>query len=836
MNTQQVLSNGKAQVLLSFDVSYNKALCVKLLGHKPTDLETGKAQKYFTKNVGIKIFTSISEFAKFLSEGHTFYTGTFKEGSTSAKIPNVSHSNVIFYDFDSSVQMEEILKHPFVQKYGGIIQPSYNADLTKILKFHLLFFTNRSINTEEYKILWKIGAKALGYELDPSKKGANNLCYGSPHKPIIINMVSRLPVDTLLAQEAKEQEEQEKQQAQQTSGVPKTTEVLTNQVLKHLYAHVFEEKLDRDINKLYCLHSHNLIPTELTALDRAEGIKEKYEGSNPFSPTDASKRSFVVSVKENQLPGFFDRSNNFVSLNSEGKERHGDNFLRYWHEMHLKAKVSPYPADFKQVFKQVVKDICNHFDVETFDFRKKIDLDVVTEFLRGQLDRKVFKPQWENNVVFMYDEKCNTWNYRQKNDNIYSDVLSPIIHQQFGREVAENFKVQKHVMTWFNVVHWDCLVSPKIENLDYIPFIKGYYDLKNYRYVDTPSEHVFNLSRVEYSYQEVSDNDPVLLAFKQHFKDWLKEDILAEFLLLWTQLCCQRQAYRTGSMVGLIGDPNTGKSTYCMFLLELFGSQGLSSMAKSLDADTLMSKSNNHATASLENAYVVVLEEMVGNSNYTDINKLKAFTGQRKGIPSSVNPKGFKERPVLHRLGLVWNKQDMVNVPGTDAGFFRRNLILEFKTKKHFNPKTGKTFDFLRQAENLLKIYCWCIQQSIEKALNRVEELKDHKIFQEFKVRVRMENCYIAQWLDEMVNITNLETDFVSSSDLQQSYEQWAEQNKATSYGKKKFFVEFKTIASDKTLGFDWDEKDSVTKTINGVKQRGYTGVKFKVESETSGF
>lgn len=834
--------NGRATKNYAFDLSYNAALNVRTLGQKPTEEQTAKAQsaeniKQF-QYIQTENFRNVVEFAKFLDKGHTIYTGTFQDKPATAAAKYIKHSWVIFFDFDfASILLDEVLEHPFVKKYAAIAHPSYRAVPENIYKFHLYFICDRAVTTQEYKTLWGIIRDALGVKIDSSKRGANNLSYGSLHSPIVISETNRLEVDSLLESIKEKKAAKDTQNREITANVTKPTESLTNQVLEHLDEHL-GAIYSSNINKIYFLYPHQLVKVEsLTDQDKEDKIIAKFTGNNPWHPsTTGQGNSFAVSVKEGGFPVFFDRSGEFSATTATGQEKNGSHYLIYWYELHnLNAKndgkASPYPGTFKESFKQIVLDICNHFKIPEFEFKKKINLDEILDYLEEELRPQVYIPQWDDSYLLVYDRKCGIWASIGRNCRAYGRVLNDLISKKFGSEVARNYKVVRSVTSWFENNNWECLPKPLQEELNFIPFQNGDFDRDNQELLPFNSQ-CFNTHRLDFNYIKVEDDNLVILRFKAFLRRWLNDETVAEFLFLWTILNCQRQAYRTGFTVGLIGDAGTGKSTYGEFLLSLFDRYKMSAFAKKVNADNLTSNSNNHATAVLEDAYVVVLDELKGNTNYTNIEKLKEFTGQTEGVNISVNPKGKSERPAHLRLAITWNRQDMINVPSNDDGFFRRNVIIQLKKAVSKTEQNKNEWEYLRKPENLRILFCWCQQQPTEPILEETIKLSKEKVFEDFKAKTRIENNYIAQWLEENIEITNLEHHFHSCTDLQSDYDTWAEENKASKYGKKNFIKELRATATDNTLGFDWIAHDSYPKRVGSAVQRGYHGLRLRSDED----
>ncbi|MBW4636288.1 MAG: virulence-associated E family protein [Iphinoe sp. HA4291-MV1] len=371
-------SDGFANVR-AFTVCYNKKLNVLELGHKPTDKETGIAQKNFQQNLGFQQFQNHKEFAEFLAEGHTIYSGVFRKDAKSSSKSNIEFSQLLFFDYDD-INPETLKLNRFVQTFGGIIQPSYSADPEAPRKWHLLIQTDRQMSPDEYLPVWKACSQEIGLPIDQSKKGANNLCFGSRHTPIIFGG-KLLPADEFLDKYNQSIVPQPKTFSNQCLSKPSkpskianledyrqqksedAAETITLQVSRYVRTEIVDKILAGDITRLYCLYLHDWKNPEFPQ-DGSDTI-QKVKGRNPYSPTNSTGTSFVISLKDNGLaPVFYDGSGNFKE---QGLDKNGGSIFRYWYDQ---RKDAPWAGkSLKDAFIEVVHDLCDHFGAPRFDFR-----------------------------------------------------------------------------------------------------------------------------------------------------------------------------------------------------------------------------------------------------------------------------------------------------------------------------------------------------------------------------------------------------------------------------------------------------------------------------------
>lgn len=825
-----------------FTITYNLKLNVKVIGQKPTKKQTTEAN--LPQHTKTKDFNSITELADFLSKGHTLYAGTFKQNIDSCSNDNIDYSNIIFLDFDNN-PIDEIVSTDIVADYGAIVHPSYSANPNNPVKFHLIFITSRKVSCEEYIILWEHVVNKINKDIDKSKKAPSNLLFGSPHEVFILGE-KRLPVDEILAISEKQNQfdtvgenSESKNKVTLFSDDEQKDIGITEQVLNYLYDKLFIEKLDSDVESLYCLWEHNWNIRKLNSKDRAENILYKIDGCNPWKPsTTGNGDSFGVSFYEGCLPVWYDRSNNYEgNHNYEQTRKNGGTYLTYWFEVHKKRSLEPFSKFIKyegeltgKNFQKVTHDICDYFEIPRFNFKQKskFDSNKIIEALKEFTKNRVFRILKDDETWFCYDSRCKTWIYAKKLPHIYATVISHFIIENFGEEVSENKDVKSAIKNWFQDYHFECLEKFRNEDTNYMPFTNGVYDIEK-KVLLNEKVDAFNQSRIQFDYRVVDDNEDVIIRFKKYWEKWTNCSIQGEFLLNWIILNVQRQAYRTGKTVGLIGDAGTGKSTYGEFLVQLFDKEGGIPFAVKVNADRITSKSNNHSTAVLENCYCAVLDELKGNTLYTDIEKLKEFTGQTDGISLTINPKNQKERTILCRTAFTWNRQDMVKIDFKDDGFFRRNVIIKLDENVSKKVDNAVEIGFLRQRENLKKIFCWCLQQNTDESLCKIKDLSSNTIFESFKTHTIRENSDIAQYITQEIIVTNDSKDKIPCVDIINDYTIWANENHAQKYGRIKFGQDFIKIMSNIKLGFNWAFKESsVDKNSKGDSIRIYRGVKFK--------
>jgi phage/plasmid-associated DNA primase len=420
---------------------------------------------------------------------------------------------------------------------------------------------------------------------------------------------------------------------------------------------------------------------------------------------------------------------------------------------------------------------------------------------------------------------------------LYATLLKPFISSEFGLDVAENPKVIRLISTWLTNHDLKILDCTLEENLRYSPFINGFFDLETKELIPEKID-AYNQHRITFDYVDVADDDETIQRFKKYWGHWLKDNELGDLLLNWIILNAQRQAYRTGMMVGLVGDSGIGKSAFGSLIQGLFHR---SEFAQRMSGDFLTSTSNSHASAELEGCYSVILEELKGETDFTSAEKIKDFTGDKKAAYIKVNPKGEKPRNILLRLGITFNCEGTLVLKAKEAGFYRRSVIIPVYAAKSKSEANGVESDYLREPENLKKILCWCQKQDTEAALKCFAEIAKSSTVTEFKRAMRFENNLIAQFLDEMVTITNDKAKYIKAQYLYTAYIDWCDQNKHRHMSQQSFGREVRRVArsSDISEDFNWLEEfaemTGQQRLKDGTKAVAYFGMKFKADDTKDG-
>jgi hypothetical protein len=330
------------------------------------------ANRNTAQNWKQQIFT-VDQFASYISCGGTWRPGINNHGDKNVS-ETINRFNCIALDFDGLPLPGEAKPSGFSD--GAMLTPSaaiayrtLSWSKEKPYKERLVFIFDRQVNADEYKTIFKELRKVYPNS-DPACGDNIRFFFGS-NQPCLFYRDVTLEVDSIL-NSAPQEKPKEKRAATKSK---KTSKHLT--MAEIVYRDILSTKLDGDVEKLYCLWPHNF--KERTP--DAEDSILKLEGRNPFSATDSTGSSFVVTQLEGQLPIWHDRSMNLGSQNGFNGGN-GGTIFEYWFKLHPDFKNS----DVRFSMASVIISIYRHFEVMMpDDFLIEYYLDILRHRLPGKL-------------------------------------------------------------------------------------------------------------------------------------------------------------------------------------------------------------------------------------------------------------------------------------------------------------------------------------------------------------------------------------------------------------------------------------------------------------------
>jgi hypothetical protein len=279
---------------------------------------------------------TIRQLAAFIESGGTWRPGI---NTVSNKSKDVSSFAVIALDFDGAPFKEEPNGGPkgycrFTELSDdiAIAYRTLSWSKEKPYKERLVFALSREVSPTEYEKIFS-HLKTIFNNCDPACGDAIRFFFGS-NQPVLVCQDATLDVDKIL--EAAKPAEKETKKSAKVSGNSRKKNHDQLTISQLLMRDIVENRLEGDASRLFCLWPHEF--KERTP--DTEGAVLKLEGRNPFSNTDSSGTSFVVTQLEGQLPLWHDRSHNQRSENGF-TAGNGGTIFEYWFKLHNDFRANP---------------------------------------------------------------------------------------------------------------------------------------------------------------------------------------------------------------------------------------------------------------------------------------------------------------------------------------------------------------------------------------------------------------------------------------------------------------------------------------------------------------
>ena len=291
---------------------------------------------------------TLRQFASFIESGGTWRPGI---NSTSNTAKDVESLGLIALDFDGKDGRERYteFEDAIAMTYRTLSWSEENPN-----KERVVFVLSRPVNKEEYVRLVK-GLMTQFKSADAACTDAIRFFFGSSQPVTRLKEVT-LDVEKYLKKFPAEEVKKSKAKSTSKSEEPKEKKEKSKgdfmTPAEFVYRDVLTRKLDGDVEALYCLHNHEF----KNRTPDAEDSVLKLEGRNPFSATDSTGTSFVVTQMEGQLPIWHDRSKNAGSEN-EFNQGNGGSFFEYWFKLHKDFK----NTKLRYSAPEIMASIYNHF-------------------------------------------------------------------------------------------------------------------------------------------------------------------------------------------------------------------------------------------------------------------------------------------------------------------------------------------------------------------------------------------------------------------------------------------------------------------------------------------
>jgi len=814
--------------------------------------------------------------------GHTIRPG-IKVGGNEKH--HVTESYYLLVDIDNEVGKKIIsnpksYKETTATKWGVFANfwypsPRYTEENQK---HRLGFQFDRAVTPSEHETIGKYLKDTFsddGIEIDPSCFDAGRLFYGSARKDLGEFFGNdKLPVEMIL-EEARGKDEGKyfsqtgnkieklnsskcsatsdktnvrdngtsskcsatsPQNTEKTSSRNQNSGSITDNVLNYIYEEIFVKKLNYDVAALYNIFPHELQQIEPDEVD----MIDKYQGSNPFSPSNSSGTSFVVCCWDKCLPAFVDRSKNFTRKKlANGKFQSGGTFIDYFVFANkivnnLYQNISDRNSLVGKNFRDIVSDICNYFGVKEFDFKLASEEDSlkITKKFVEHMKGKMFNYLGNNKLTsfFVFNENFKKWHLIINKNTFSSEIIQPWLVTEYGEDsqIADSLKLSKEITNYCYAKYRDSFLemTEKLENLSYLPMQNGLYDIATGDLVPNEGQ-MLNRSVSVFSRKNVTEENQSVQIFKKWMKAWLKTDEKVDLVISWFSLVCQRQAYQTGNMFGFIGKSGMGKTTATSYLQAL-----CNGFSAAPNVSTFTNTNNTHGRTVVENKQALFFEELTTKSK--DSHSLEVFkditgrSGKDTKYFLTINPKGEAEREIDARFSVTFNCQD---VPKglNDDGHDRRAIFLMLTEENH-SPEGFALQEQITNFESYEDIFNWLISLKTEEMIETFNKIKRTDMILENTIKVRNEEP-LPQFIIENLVVTNDDDDKVGCKEMYSLFTSYIIESGDYKMSRTRFIKEINRALNSKSQGFKWAGAKKAMR-INGMVTEGFTGLRFKVETD----
>lgn len=836
---------------LTFQV--NRSITVKS-GSKPT---TQTLKRYNTVEHWTTIEGTLETLANYLGESNTVRAGIKKGGNAKS---DVTTASVIFVDFDNAgddfVSIADHSNNPHV----GIIYrtPSYTVDNQK---HRIVYALSRAVTASEYELIFKRYILDIHPECDRSCWDAGRLFYGAVSRDAVQYNPDAipLPVDYLLDQFESCMEvgsttnDYDYQESRTMEGALTTSnealsnaldeywnesDTITAKVLAYLRGGYNTE----DISSLYGVYEHQFkerIPTET---ERSAGIIAKYEGYNPFSLSNGSGTSFVVSDMGELLPTWYDRSNTVKISTGNGKTRSGGTFIDYWYLLHVNRYES-----IEKDFKRIVNDICDYLELHHFYSRNgkinphlqkiidakqgKVNGAIIDEII-DQFQVYVCKFQKRESYYFYRDASSLYWDYCTER-TIRTHYIYPMLKRLDLADLAVNDKfvnaLIKRLMT-----DAETLKQPLQPLPNYVVFRNGVYDVLNNNLIPGSEIEVYNSEYYDFDFVEISDDDRDIKRMLEYFRKWLGCDIQSQLLIDWMSINTKQISSKFGAIVALIGEAGAGKSTYLDLLRKMTGNFSYSP----INSNEMFNDSNRFAFASIEGKSTILLQEFAGRGKNTSLATLKTMVGKKgESIEQVIEKKGIDPYKIRVNAAITVDCESTFMIKPDDGGSDRRFIFIRL-SEKNKKPELWAEykdcFEGVEATNKIQKYVCWSIARSKESLEKSFETLRNHPIIANAKKTTITENDLFYEFVISGIEVldpatTNPSSDWMLRDTLWDAYLRYQHERGLRESNQVWFMRNFKLAMKRYGLGDIEVERPR----INGKKQR-VVNIKFTEDFEWS--
>lgn len=701
---------------------------------------------------------------------------------------------VIDFDKGENLGIKETLENSASQ-YANIIHksPSWCEECQK---HRLIFVYPEPIKPSEQKLVYE-WAKDYYPDCDHSSFTAVQYFNGSrlsdDEAVQVLNKNSVFPLEFVLSYGKEKLEQIESKNAKETLVLEKSdSEEITIKVLRDINERITNALHDGDKTAIYnALYDHQFNERSVTSADT--DVIRKWEGRNPFSRTNSTGTSFVISEKDSELPAVWSSRTNedVVYVNNKGLQRNGGSIIDFFY---LVSKQNPdligdgdaYDLTGNKDFKRLVNDLYSLFDVDPFRFRGKgrpkseltKEIEQAIAEIANQWD-KVIKPNiylcgWETNDCFYFGNKGTHWSIIG-HKTVYAMCLSRLVKQILQNDfLSEHPKVISFCMQKIKSGSIDELQEIPGSVDYYIPFKNGAFNVLTKQLESYDEVVLYNLRSYPFDYEEIEDNDPDIERLTKYWYEWLEDDVRAETLVTWAILNCQQQAFKTGKAIGFIGTSEAGKSTFGKFLHRVMNTFAF----KCSDSVNIFADNNRFGFQNLNNITTLIMEEFSGASKDCSMRKFKQIFGSvDEGINKiSIEQKGKTPYEVDNRVALTFDSEKEITIYKDDKGSYRRILFYVITEKNQKKQLWDDNKSHLTDLKKCRKFLMWALKKDTKETLARFRELASSEKFKNEATEIKKNNDPLYEFCEEYL-VVDMDLEIATNMhEIYAEYKRWCEQ------------------------------------------------------------
>jgi phage/plasmid-associated DNA primase len=765
---------------------------------------------------------SVIDLANHIRQGFAITPALYKANAENITEKSIEGFWGLCLDFDDHTAIEDSLKLVYVCEYANIAykSPSWSEQKPK---HRIVIVYPRKVTVAEQKAVYRWAKCAENYgSCDHSSFNETQYFNGCRLKDddavIVLNENVNFPIDLIIAlgndllesdgessvdsgvieneyHNGNENDNEKNEKVYFTTfdktenGDQAEDETITTKILRDINERITNAIHNGDKTKLYSeLYDHRFNNDRgLSRTDKESGILDKWEGYNPFSVTNATGTSFVISEKDKSLPMIWSiRSGDIPVYNAEtGKHQHGGTFIDYFYLLN----VNDYGdlSDTKE-FKTLVTDIYKRFGVEPFKFRgrgrprnsenirqlKETDLqdqiDLIELSWNDYIKPNFFLCMWESKEKLYFVNDGTIWRY--VTTKTIDTVLARHIKRILG--MSENAIINQKIFNYCMLkIKSGCLepINQPFDPVDYyIPFKNGAFNLLTKRLEPYEDLKIYNVTTYNFDYEHVADGDEEIEAINRYWSLWLNDENKAQTWIKWLILNAQQQAHKTGKVVGFIGEAGGGKSTAGKFIKNVVGI-----FAGVEDADNVFNDNNRFSYQCLGEYTSLILEEFSGNSKICSMKKLKKITGHSDGNPAKVKieKKGFSPVETMVKVAITFDSEKRINIFDDDKGSYRRIVFFVIKEESK-NKELWNNYSYLIQSpEKTRKYLFWALQQDTHLTMREFMESLETETFKEETQHIKIENDPIYDFCEDKLIVTTKGTHRITNEELYEVYKKW---------------------------------------------------------------